>query len=243
MSKTVLSKYAENQFLVATVGTYPLMSEILADTLPRAIAVTAGFPIFTTAITHLQIAANAWDAGETRVTNAAAALPGATLAFSDKMAALTRKPDVDTSSLLEIWDTTLRSQVAYRGPAYIALFPHGRRALTHGSLEKQLEALQEFGLRLTAHTSRPILVALGTAVTTFSNTARALRTAQTTAKAALENARLDQETLRVAAAAALYSLIGQGMATWGTNPAQVDTLWNVNLLRKKPVKTIPEAGP
>lgn len=69
-------------------------------------------------------------------------------------------------------------------------------------------------------------------MTTFSNATRALHTAQTTAKAALETARLDQETLRVAVTAALYALIGQGMATW-----------SMNLLRRKPVKTILEAGP
>ena len=241
MSRTARSKYAENQFLVVTVGTYLLMSEILADTLPRASRATAGLPIFTTAMTDLQNAANAWDAGETRVTNAAATLPGATFAFVDKMAALTRKPDADTSSLLEIWDTTVRSQVAYRGPVYLTLLPYGRKALTRGTPEEQLDALHDLGVRLTAQTTRPVLVALGATVTTFSHAARALRTAQTQAKAALEAARLAQESLRVAAAAALYALIGQGMATWSTNPARVDTLWDVNLLRSKQVKNPPSS--
>ena len=236
MSKTASSKYAENQFLVATVGTYPLMSEILADTLPRATSVTAGLPSFATAMTDLQNAVSAWDAGESRLTNAEAALPAATLAFKDKMAALTRQPDADTSSLLEIWDTTLRSQVAYRGPVYRTLFPHGRKALTRGSPEELLDALRDLGVRLTAETGRPVLVALGATVTAFSNAARALRTAQTQAKAALESARAAQEPLRVAAAAALYALIGQGMATWSKNPARVDTLWNVNLLRTKRIR-------
>ncbi|MEO5915678.1 MAG: hypothetical protein ABIS50_15700 [Luteolibacter sp.] len=75
---------------------------------------------------------------------------------------------------------------------------------------------------------------LGATVTTFSNAARALRTAQTNAKGTLENARLAQEPLRVAAANALYSLIGQGMVNWGSTPARVDTLWDVNILRNAP---------
>lgn len=207
------------------------MSEILADTVPRASAVTAGLASFTPAMTSLLAAASAWDAGETLLTNAEAALPGASFAFADKMAARTRKPDADTSSLLEIWDTTLRSQVAYRGPVYRMLLPHGRTALTRGSPEEQLAAQHDLGVRLTAQTSRPVLVALGAAVTAFSDAARALRTAQIRAKSALETARLAQESHRVVAAGALYGLIGQGMATWCMNPAQVDTLWNVNLLR------------
>ena len=36
MPTTSPSKYAENQFLSATERGYPLMSEILADTLPRS---------------------------------------------------------------------------------------------------------------------------------------------------------------------------------------------------------------
>jgi hypothetical protein len=38
MPTTSLSKDAENQFLSATSERYPLMSEILADTLPRVTA-------------------------------------------------------------------------------------------------------------------------------------------------------------------------------------------------------------
>lgn len=45
--------------------------------------------------------------------NAEAALPAMTLAFDDRMASLTRSPDADTASVLETWDTTIRSQVAY----------------------------------------------------------------------------------------------------------------------------------
>ncbi len=207
------------------------MSEILADTVPRATTVTAGWPVFTTAMTNLRAAASAWDAGEMVLTNAEAALPGASLAFMSKMAGLTRKPDADTSSLLEIWDMTVRGQVAYRGPVYRTLFPRGRRALTRGSPEELLGALRALGMQLTAQIGWPVLVALGAAVTTFSDAARMLRTAQTRAKAELEAARLAQESCRVAAAGALYALIGQGMATWSGNPAQVDTLWNVNLVR------------
>jgi hypothetical protein len=233
MSTTSPSKYAANQFVRATVGSYPLMSEILADTLPRASAATAGLAAFSLVMANLTSAASAWNGGETFIANAEAALPGASLALDDKMAALTRKPDADTSSLMETWDATIRGQVAYQGPVYKSLFPQGRETFTRGNREEQLDALRDCGVRLAAQTTKPVLVTLGATVTTFANAARALRTAQTNAKGALETARLAQEPRRLAAAAALFGLIGQGMAVWSTNPAQVDTLWDVNLLRRK----------
>ncbi|MES2659350.1 MAG: hypothetical protein V4689_12090 [Verrucomicrobiota bacterium] len=234
MAATDSSKYAENQFLTVTAGRFPLMGEILADTLPRATAAIAGNPDFLTALGRLQTAAAAWDSGETTIANAEAALPAATLAFEDKLASLTRKPDADSNSLLETWDNILRSQVAYRGPLYQTLLPGGRSSFTRLTLEARLDALRDFGIRLSGQNGKPALVALGTTVATFSDAARVLRTAQTHAKSTLETARLAQETLRVHAARALYGLIGQGMSVWNDDPARVDTLWNVHLLRSTP---------
>jgi hypothetical protein len=239
MPTTEPSKYAENQFLAATVRGYPLMSEILADTVPRAQAATAAFPIFISVMMNLSSATAAWNSGESLIANAEAALPGFTFAFDDKMAALTRKPDADTASLLENWDTTIRSQVAHQGPVYMTLLPAGRDTVTTGTREEQLDALRDLGQRLTAQTTKPVLVTLGTTVTTYASAVRTLRSAQTNAKGVLETARLAQEPRRLAAAAALYALIGQGMVTWSTNPPQVDTLWDVNILRNAPQQVPP----
>lgn len=234
MPSTEPSKYAENQFLAATIRSYPLMSEILADTLPRAAAATAGNAAFTPVLATLTTAATAWNSGETAIANAEAAQPAATFAFDDKMASLTRKPDADTSSLIENWDTTIRGQVAFGGPTYMLLLPNGRETLTAGTLDAKLDALRDFGTRLSAQAAKPALVTLGTAVTAFYTAALALRTAQTTAKTNLDTARAAQEPRRLTAAAALYALIGQGMVVWSTNPALVDTLWDVNILRNAP---------
>lgn len=242
MSTTSPSKYAENQFLAGTAGSYPLMSEFLADTLPRATTATTGNSDFASVLRDLQDVATAWNDGESAIANSDAALPAATYAFSDKMASLTRKPDADTNSPLESWDTTIRGAVAYQGPAYMTLLPQGRETLTNGTLDQQLDAIRNFGVRLTAQTTKPALVTLGTTVTGFHTAAHALRTSQTNAKAALETAREAQEGRRVTAAAVLYALIGQGMVSWRTNPAQVDTLWDVNILRNPPLQ-IPEAPP
>lgn len=228
------SKYAENQFASATAERYPLMSEVLADTLPRATTAAGAIPAFGPLLATLTGMSIQWGAGETVIANAEAALPATTLAFDDKMASLTRSPDADTASVLETWDTTIRSQVAYQGPTYLTLLPNGRETLTLGTREEQLDALRDFGVRLTAQVAKPVLVTLGTTVTTFATSARTLRTSQTTAKGTLENARLAQEALRISAANALYSLLGQGMVTWGSTPLRVDTLWDVNILRNAP---------
>ena len=156
------------------------------------------------------------------------------------MAGLTRKPDADTNSTLETWDTIIRGAVAYQGPVYMTLLPQGRETLTRGTREEQLDAIRDFGTRLTAQTTKPALVTLGATVAAFHADANGLRTAQTNAKAALETAREAQEARRVDAAGVLFALIGQGMVSWRYNPAQVDTLWDVNILRNAP-QTPPEA--
>ncbi|MES2658640.1 MAG: hypothetical protein V4689_08475 [Verrucomicrobiota bacterium] len=232
MSAAISSKFAINPFLHSTRKRFPLMDEILADTGPRATVATAGDTSFTAILAELAAATTAWNSGATVIANAEAALGGLTLAFDDWMEGLRRQPDADTASLLEQWDSAIRAQVSYRGPVYRGLLPDGRRTLTHGSPEEQIDALRDFGIRLTAQTSRPVLVALGTTVTAFSTTARSRRTAQTTAKAALETARAAQEHHRLRAAEALYGLLGQGIATWRADPSRVDTLWDVNFLRR-----------
>lgn len=242
MSSSRPSKFTENPFLSQTVTRCPLMSEILADTVDRAGQATAGIAAFDAIMTELRAVDAAWNAVDSAVSNAAAGLLGASLAFDDRMAALRRKPDAETNSLLESWDSTIRRELAYRGPTYLFLLPHGRKTLTAGSREEQIDALRAFGTRLAAQTTKPALVALGAEVTVFYQTVRALRDAQTTAKATLEVARSKQETLRVAAATALYGLIGQGMVTWRADPSRVETLWDVNLLRSPRMKT-PAAPP
>lgn len=241
MPTTSPSKYAENQFLSATFERYPLMGELLADTLPRATTATAGIPAFTAVLGGLENAVQDWTGGESAIANAGAALPAATYAFDDKMASLTRKPDADTNSILEGWDNIIRGEIAYQGPTYMLLLPQGRETLTRGTREEQLDALRDFAGRLAAQTTKPALVTLGATVSAFHSAADALRTAQTNAKAALETARQAQEANRSAAAAALYALVGQGMVTWSADPSRVDTLFDVNILRNPPAD--PPAAP
>ena len=240
MASSDLSKYAENQILSATVNRFPLMGELLADTVVRAAQATTGNAAFTTVLANLNTASSSWTLGETAVANAEAALPAATYAFDDKLASLTRKPDADTSSLLEGWDIIIRGQVAYQGPIYMTLLPHGRETLTEGTKEEQIDALRDFGTRLAAQTSKPTLISLGIIVTTFATAARTLRSNQISAKSAIESTRAAQEAKRLVAAAAIYAVIGQGMVTWSTTPALVDTLWDVNIIRSAP-QQVPDA--
>ena len=232
MPATEPSKYAENQVEVATRERFPLMSELLADTVPRATTAVGSNVNFIVVLAALNTAATAWTAGETVLANAEAAQPASTFAFDDKMASLTRKPDADTSSPLETWDTTIRGQVAYQGPTYMLLLPQGRETVTAGTIEQQLDALRDLGVRLTAQVAKPVLVTLGTTVTTFASAARALRTAQTNAKTAVDLARDAQELKRLTAAAAVYGMLGQGMNIWSLTPLLVDSLWDVNILRR-----------
>ena len=234
------SKYAENQFDSATRGRLALMGEVLADTRPRLALAQFTNAGFTAALTALDAVIALWNPAETARANAGAALPAATYSLTDKLASLTRKPDADTNSLLEGWDVTIRGQVAYQGPVYQLLLPNGRETLTNGTIETQIDAGRDFGIRLTAQVLKPTLVSLGTTVTTFYTATRALRTAQTNAKSAVETALTALEPLRAQAAAALYGMAGTGMSLWTTTPDRVDTLFDVNLLRNG-AQTVPAA--
>ncbi|NBR88020.1 MAG: hypothetical protein EB141_05105 [Verrucomicrobia bacterium] len=225
------SKYAENQFDAATAERLTLMSEILADTRPRLATAAAANALFNPPLALLDAAIAPWEAGETRIANAEAAQLAASLAFQDKLESLTRKPDADTNSPLETWDVTIRGQVAFQGPTYLLLLPHGRETLTAGTIDARLDAGRDFGVRLSQQTGKQVLIDLGVEVTAFYTAARALRNAQNSAKSLLDEARTDQEPLRLQAAAALYNMVGVGMSVWRTTPAMVDTLFDVGLLR------------
>ncbi len=235
-----LSKYAENQFDSATTGRLPLMSELLDSTLPRITAAALLHPALAPAQTAIAAAVASWNTAESTATNTFAAQVSATYAFTDRLQSLTRKPNADTNSPLETWDSTIRSIIAYNGPTYLYLLPKGRETLTAGTLDEQLDALRDFGTRLSEQVGKPALIALGNTVTSWSTATRALRTSQTTKMTAADNAQNAMEPLRVASADALYGMTGLGMSVFQADPAQVDTLFDINVLRT-PVQPVPAA--
>ncbi len=234
------SKYAENQFDSATRSSLPLMSELLADTRPRLAVAAAANVLFNPPLVLLDSSIALWEAGETLIANAEAAQLSATLAFQNKIDSLARKPDADTNSPLETWDVGIRGQVAFQGPTYLLLLPQGRETLTAGTIDARLDAGRDLGIRLSQQTTKQVLVDLGVVVSAFYTLARALRNAQSTAKSVLEDARMDQEPLRLAAAAALFNMVGVGMSVWRATPLMVDTLFDIGLLRG-PIQVIPTA--
>lgn len=226
-----VSKYASNQFDVATMDRFPLMSEILADTRPRLATAAAANALFNPPLALLDTVITNWEGGETLIANAEAIQPARTLAFQDKMESLSRKPDAETNSLLETWDITIRGQVAYQGPTYLLLLPQGRETFMAGTYDARLDAGRDVGVRLSQQTGKQVLIDLGVVVTAFYTLARSLRTAQSTAKSVLEDARMNQEPLRQAAAAALLNMVGVGLQVWKNTPEMVDTLFSIALLR------------
>ena len=234
------SKYAGNQFDTATEDSFPLMSEVLIDTLPRLSAAALTKPALAPALTALQAASAAWNTGETNVATAEAIQLGATLSLNEKIASLTRKPDAETNSVLEGWDLILLGQAPSGSALYTVLLPYGRETLTRGSIDEQIDALRDFAARLAMQALKPTLLSLGTTVSTFATAARSLRTAQLTAKTNVINSRATQETLRKNAAAELFSMTGLGMTVFKMTPDDVDSLFDVTLLRQ-PQQEIPTA--
>lgn len=234
------SKYAGNQFIVATEGSNILCSEIISDAKPKLTFAATQDARFNTILGELTSSSAAWDVAETIETNCTAALTSATLALDEKLLSLTQKPNADTNSIIVTWDTTIISQVAQGGTTYTYLLPHGRETLTKGSIEQQLDAGRDFAARLAEQLTKPILIALGLTVATFYTAARTLRTTQTTCKTRLTDARRDLEAFRILNCEILYAMVGTGMTVYRTTPERVDDLFSITLLRGS-VQTIPEA--
>lgn len=234
------SKYAENQFLSATEENPRLMGEFIADTLPRVVLAATLRPAFIPIRDELISFNAAFDAAESIVSNQEALLPSRTQAFEEKINSLTRKPDLDTNSILDTWHHTITGAVSQGGTIYKYLLPSGRETLTKGGYDDRLDAGTDFGIRLGEQIAHPDLVALKTPVDTFYNAARVLRTAQNNTKNTLGQARMDIEALRRTAASILYALAGTGMSVFRTEPLLVDTLYNINILRNPP-QVVPEA--
>ncbi len=234
------SKYAENQFESATRKRFALMDEFLADLMPRATVVTTGIADFAGPMGELSMLVGAWNGASMAWANASAALPASTFAFEDKIASLTRTPDANTPSPLESWDATIRTQVAYQGPVYMSLLPDGRESFTTGAYELRLTALENLAAGLAAQSTKPVLVSLGATVNTFATAVRALRDAQTVAKSNVETTRNTLDSVRIGCAKSIYKLIGCGMMVWNATPEQVDSLFDVGILRR-PVVDVPDA--
>ena len=240
MSDT-LSKYAGNQFDTVTVDSFPLMGEILLATQALLIPAALAHPTLVPAQTAINTAIASWNVGETALANAEAAQLSSTPALTDKLASLTRKPDIDTNSVLDAWEIAILGVAAKGSTLYKLLLPYGRETLTTGTLDEQIDAIRDFGVRLANQATKPTLVSLGsTQVTPFAVAARALRTTQSNAKANVANARINLEILRKSSAAELYAMVGDAIRVFKGSPELVDSVIPVHLLRG-PAQAVPAA--
>lgn len=229
---TAPSKYALNQFESGTRERYRLMTAVLNDAFIRLGAAATFDTAFGPALAEVATARANWIAGMTAIANEEALQLSKTPAVEEKLASLTRKPDMETASPLESWDNTIRSVAPQGSSLYILLLPHGRETLTKGSIGERIDAIRDFALRLAAQAAKPALMTLGSAeVEPFATALETLRTEQETAKANVADLRGGQENLRLAAAAALYYAVSVAMGVYRFTPERVDEVFDVNLLR------------
>ena len=226
------------------------MGEIFRDHAPKLALAATTWPDLATVNSETISLLAAWDAGEQVEINAEAAQLSATVAVDDKFASMTRKPDIDTNSPLEQWDSVIRTAVAYQGTTYTLLLPHGRETLTAGTNAEQVEALQGFVTRLKEQTAKPALVTLGGVVETFYLALNGLYTAQQAKIVAYANARKDLATLRLLVARQCFRTTGISIFTWcdEANNFRIETLWDLSLIRddspEKPAQaTLPTWAP
>ena len=238
-------KFASNSFLAVTDGRSPLMSEIIHDHQPKLALAATTEPTLNTVSSETTALLGMWDNAEQAVINGEAGQLSATAAFEDKLASLTRKPDIDTNSPLETWDSTIRAQVAYQGTVYQFLLPHGREGLTTGSYQERIDAIEGLATRLAQQVTKPALVALGTQVGTFRTALNGLWNGQNTASNLHTTARTNIETLRVTASRQLFRNTGSAMMVWNTeiNLPRIEALFDLSLVRgdTQPLPAAPAA--
>lgn len=226
-------KFASNTFRIVMEGNNILAGEILRDHAPKLALATTTYPGFSTVNGETISILAAWDAGEQIETNREAAQLSATAAVEDKLASMTRKPDLDTNSPLESWDATIRSTVAYQGTTYTFLLPHGRETLTGGTIPERVAALEGFVTRLKNQTAKPALVTLGGTVDVFYLALRALYTAQQDRINEVTSARNDLTALNRAVAKQCFRNVGIAISIWcdeDDNP-RIEGLYDMALIR------------
>lgn len=218
------------------------MSEILHDHQPKLALAATTEPSLSTVSTETTALMVLWESGEQSVVNTAAGQLSATAAFEDKLASLQRKPDLDTNSPMEAWDSVIRGQVAYQGTVYQLLLPHGRETLTVGTYQQRIDAIEGLATRLAQQVSKPTLVSLGITVLAFRNALNTLWNAQNAAENAHTAARAAIETLRVTASRQLFRNTGAAMMVWNSeiNLPKIEALFDMALVRGD-TQALPEA--
>lgn len=145
---TELSKWAANQFNSATEGSFPLMNDLLADSLPKLADAVTIYAALNPAKVELEGVKGQWDSGWVAMLNREASQLSKTAALDDYMASLTRKPSAEENSVLESWDSAIRAVVPYQSTVYRYLLPQGRETLTVGDITVRLLAGGAFAQRL-----------------------------------------------------------------------------------------------
>ncbi len=226
-------KFASNTFRIIMEGNNTLAGEIIRDHAPKlALAATtwtefAGVNSETISLLAL------WDAAEQVEINREAAQLSATAAVEDKLASMRRKPDLDTNSPLEQWDSTIRANVAFEGTTYTLLLPHGRETLTGGSIPERIEALEGFKTRLLAQAAKPALVTLGGVVNTFYQALKTLHEAQQARINEYTAARTELSTINAQVARQMFRNTGMAIVIWcaETDNFRIEGLFDMALIR------------
>ena len=235
MSIDTAWKFASNTFRIVTENNTALAGEILRDHAPKLALAAMTWIDLITVNNETSGLLSMWDAAEQVEINSEAAQLSATSAVDDKLAAMTRKPDLDTNSPLEQWDATIRANVAYQGTTYTLLLPHGRETLTGGTIPERIEAPEGFVTRLLAQAAKPALVTLGGVVNTFYQALKTLHVAQQDRINEYTAARTELATLNARVAKQMFRNTGQAMMVWcdEEDNFRIEGLFDMALIREE----------
>ena len=215
--------YLSNTFLVVTENSTKLMMILSPDNRARLQAESADPDILAMLNLFIPID-DALSAGYQEWVSAGAFYRGATLAFENLLTELN-----DTK--LDQWVPQVQVAYADSTPEYLTLFPNGRTPFTSGAYDIRINTVKALGDNLASY---PGLVATKTDVDAFYTTLLSTRADQQQKE---ETVRLKSdllETERVNTAVGMYTTLGNLMAKFASDPAQIDRFFDLSLIQNPP---------
>ncbi len=133
-------------------------------------------------------------------------------------------------TVLRSWEGPIRAVYFEDSPEEKAIFPNKRTPFLQGTYEDRLSAIGTLSEKLS---TIPALSATHLVVSSFYNLALSTRLAQQQNEGALGQVSDLREQQRIAAAQAMYGVLGGLMLKFRTDPSQVERFFDLELLRSK----------
>lgn len=136
-----------------------------------------------------------------------------------------------TYTMLDVWDTPIRTALTYGSDAYELVFMDGRKPFTRGTIQQQVMAYQKLAEKLAIH---PALAAVTAEVVAAHAALDAARDLQEGAKALVKTNSGAVETARKVAMIMQWRDLGFAIDAFSNDLKLIESMFDVDTLRERP---------